>query len=135
MVMLSALIAIYASTESLLGATTIMMTVGVRQGSPTSCLLFVVFVDDLIRIIRASCGMDGFLQCLDALVLMDDTILLATTKCNMERKIVLLQDYRQDYGMRVNQGKKISLLEAKKVIQRAGGEWIDGRTRMFTLVR
>ncbi len=105
MMILSPLIVIYAHTESLLGTATILMTVGVRQGSPTSCLLFVVFVDDLIRMIRARCGMDGFLLWLHAPVLMDDTMLLATTKCNMVRKIALLQDYCHEYGMRINQGK------------------------------
>uniref|UniRef100_A0A0P4W501 Reverse transcriptase domain-containing protein n=2 Tax=Scylla olivacea TaxID=85551 RepID=A0A0P4W501_SCYOL len=49
--------------------------------------------------------MDGFLQWLHTLVLMDDTILLATTKCNMVRKIALLQDYCEEYGIRINQVK------------------------------
>lgn len=103
--MLSAVIAIYAHTESLLGTVTILMTVGVRQGSPTSCLLFVVFVDDLLRMIKARCGMDVFLQWLHTLVLMNDTILLATTKCNMVRKLASLQGYCEEYGMIITQIK------------------------------
>ena len=92
-------------TQKACSGVTILTTVGVRQGSPTSCLLFVVFVDELIRMIKARCGMDGFLQWLHTLVLMDDTVLLATTKCNMVTKIILLQDYCEEYGMRINQLK------------------------------
>ena len=51
-VMLSALVAIYTLTESWLGPVTIVLTMGVRQGSPTSCLLFIIFVDDLIRLVK-----------------------------------------------------------------------------------
>ena len=47
-VMLAALIAVYTHTESVLGTTVILLTIGVRQGSPTSCLLLIIFVDDLI---------------------------------------------------------------------------------------
>ena len=47
------------------GATMLMAlitaSVGVRQGSPTSCLLFLLFVNDLIKMFKERCGPDGFL--------------------------------------------------------------------------
>ena len=58
-VMLAALIAVYTHTESVLGTAVILLTMGVRQGSPTSSLLFIIFVD-LIRIIKPGCGFDVF---------------------------------------------------------------------------
>ena len=103
--MLGALVVIYTQTESLLGTAVVLITMGVRQGSPTSCLLFILFVDELIKIIKSGCEFDGFLQWLHNLVLMDDTVLLLTTKCNMLKKISLLQDYCTEYAMKINQSK------------------------------
>ena len=62
-------------------------------------------MDDLIRMVKSGCGHDGFLQWLHILVLMDDTVLLATTRYNMLRKISLLQAYCREYGMKINQSK------------------------------
>lgn len=103
--MLCALIAMYRSTESVIGTTLITLAVGVRQGSPTSCLLFIIFVDDLIRIIKESSGPDGFLAWLHVLILMDDTVLLSTTRRGITEKLVLLKTYCNDYGMVINQSK------------------------------
>ena len=104
-VMLCALIAIYTLTESWLGTVLILMTVGVRQGSPTSCLLFTVLVNDLIKMVKEGCELDGFLQWLHILVLMDDTVLLSTTRQNIMKKISILQQYCSVYGMKLNQSK------------------------------
>lgn len=57
--MLCALVALYSVTESLIGTALVTITLGVRQGSPTSCLLFIIFVDDLIRIIKDGCERDS----------------------------------------------------------------------------
>ena len=37
-------------------------TIGVRQASPTSCILFIIYVNDLIASIRDNCGMDRFFE-------------------------------------------------------------------------
>ncbi len=103
--MFSALVAMYTLTESVLGTSIVLIGMGVRQGSPTSCLLFIIFVDEIIKIIKGGCSPDGFLQWLYILVLMDDTVLMATTRCNMMKKISLLQDYCSEYGMLINQSK------------------------------
>lgn len=44
--MLSALVALYKITHSVVGSTVLYATVGVRQGSPTTCLLFIIFVNE-----------------------------------------------------------------------------------------
>ncbi len=99
-VMLSALVAIYTVTESVIGTAVVLISLGVGQGSPTSCLLFVIMVDDLIRIIKEGCGYDGFLRWLHILVLIYDTVLLSTSRVNMLRKLKLLGEYCHDYGMK-----------------------------------
>ena len=104
-VMLIAIIAMYQVTHSIIGTAIITATIRVRQGSPTSCLLFVLYINDLIKIIKENSGNDGFLSWLHLLVLMDDTILLATTRRGMIHKVSLLKDFCQTYGMKVNQSK------------------------------
>ena len=46
-----------------------------------------------------------FLSWLHLLVLMDDTVLLATTRENIINKITLLKQYCDTYGMKINAGK------------------------------
>ena len=105
MVMLAALVAIYSVTESVIGGAVITSTLGVRQGSPTSCLLFIIFMDELIKLVKQRCCPDGFLGWLHLLVLMDDTVLLATSREGMINKIRLLQAFCSEHGMVINESK------------------------------
>ena len=93
LVMLGALMSMYQVTESIIGSAVVVATLGLRQGSPTSCLLFIIYINDLIRSLKENCPNDGFLEWLHCLVLMDDTVLLATTRDSMLKKVKLLQDY------------------------------------------
>ncbi|ELT88045.1 hypothetical protein CAPTEDRAFT_55637, partial [Capitella teleta] len=47
--MVRTLAVIYKTTKMILRSATITASVGVRQGSPTSCLLFTLLVNDMIR--------------------------------------------------------------------------------------
>ena len=51
-VMLSVLVSMYSVTHSIVGTAIVTASIGVRQGSPTSCLLFTIFVNDLIALIK-----------------------------------------------------------------------------------
>ena len=104
-VMVVALMAMYRVTHSVIGTALVTATVGVRQGSPTSCLLFVIFVNDLIKMIRENCEDDGFLSWLHCLVLMDDTVILATTRTGMTHKLRVMKNYCNLYGMKINKKK------------------------------
>ena len=103
--MLSALIAMYSSTTNILGSTIITSTIGVRQGSPTSCYLFVIFVDVLILLIKSKCSPEPILGWLHTLMLMDDTVILATSRESMAKKLELLDEYCKTSGMRINESK------------------------------
>ena len=92
----------YSVTHSVVGVVIVTATIGVRQGSPTSCLLFIIFVNDLIALIKNGCDVDGIFVWLLTFVLMDDTVLLSTTRQGMQRKLTLLNGYCKDYGMGVN---------------------------------
>ena len=99
MAMLMALIAMYQYTSSVIGTAVIAATVGVRQGSPTSCLLFIIFVNVMIKMIKQGSPVDGFLSWLHVLVMMDDTVLLSTIREDIQNKIKILYDYCNLHGM------------------------------------
>ena len=103
--MLLAIAACYNNTQLALGLAVITATAGVRQGSPTSCFLFTCYVNPLIRAFKALCQPDGFLQKLHCLMLMDDTVIFATSREQCERKFDILMDFCQESGMVLNDGK------------------------------
>ena len=103
--MLSIIIAMYSITKSVLGTAIITTLIGVRQGSPTSCLLFIIYVNNLIKLLKETCQPDGFLSWLHLLMLMDDTVLLATNRENIIRKVQLLNQFCTNYGMVINESK------------------------------
>ena len=80
-----------------------------RQGSPTFCFLFIVYINDFIKLIKNTCEPDGFLSWLHLLALMDDTVLLATTRVKLVNKIQLLVQFCNKYGMVINE-KKTNLM-------------------------
>ena len=104
-VMLSALTSLFSVTQFLLGATVITAVIGVKQGSPTSCFLFILFVDEFIKLVKERSGLDGFLQWLHLLMLMDDTVLLATSRERLIEKLKLLVWWCDKSGMVINEDK------------------------------
>ncbi len=104
-VMLAVLVSMYSVTQSVLGTAVGAATIGVRQGSQTSCALFIIYANEFIALIKNNCGMDGSLTWLHILMLMNDTVLFSTTRHCMEYKLRLLNEYCQDYGMLVNNKK------------------------------
>ena len=104
-IMLAAIMGMYKTTTCILGSTTITSTIGVRQGSPTSCLLFIIFVEMLIRLIKNNVNTDSFLGWLHVLMLMDDTVIMATSRERLIEKLKFLDQYCKDYGMIMNEKK------------------------------
>ena len=89
-VMLSTLTSLFWLTQFILGSTIITATLGVKQGSPTSCALFTLFVDELIRLLEGRSGRVGFLEWLHLLMLMDDTVIFATSRQQLCKKLNVL---------------------------------------------
>ena len=104
-VFLAAIAATYHTTQSLLGTVLITTICGVRQGMPTSCPLFLIYVHSMIKMIKDANGPDGFLDWLHVIMLMDDTILMATSRKRMKEKIRTLKSFCRQYGMVINQKK------------------------------
>ena len=104
-IMMRAIAAAYKCTQMILRTAVITSSIGVRQGSPTSCLPFTLLVNQLIRDLKEKCPPDGFLQWLHCLMLMDDAVLLATTRESALRKIHILKEFCSNSGMIINQAK------------------------------
>ena len=56
----------------------------------------------MIKMINESSDNDDYLGRLHALLLMDDTILLATTRERLEKKFKIVQEFCKEYGMKIN---------------------------------
>lgn len=87
---------------AVIGNAVVTTYVGVRQGSPTSCLLF---VNDFIKMFKENCDLDGLLSWLHFLMLMDDTVLLVTTRECMIRKVTVMHKFCNSYVVKVNRQK------------------------------
>ncbi len=104
-VTVAALVAVYRTTQTIIGCAVLTASQGVTQGFPTSCFLFVMFVNMLIRSVKENCRPEVFIEWLQILMFMDDTVLLSTSRENMYIKLRILQKYCKEYGMRVNSAK------------------------------
>ena len=103
--MLAAIISMYKVTHSMLGMAVISAVVGVRQGSPTSCFLFILYVNVLIRNIKIKSAPDSFLGWLHVLMLMDDTVIFASSRDRLMEKLSILDEYCESHGMLMNEKK------------------------------
>ena len=101
---LSALISIYRDTGNILNSEHIRASIGVKQGGPMSCILFIIYLNVLAVMIRAL-GNDSYLNDIHALMLMDDTVLLASSREKMIEKFTVLMTFCKKYGMFINQTK------------------------------
>ena len=104
-IMLQALISMYKVSKSILGMAVITAIAGVRQGSPTSCFLFTIYINNFVRMLKERCDSDGFLGWMHTLLLMDDMVIMATNKDKCIQKATILLDFCQQYGMVLNESK------------------------------
>ena len=103
--MLLAIAALYKCTSFVLRSAIISASIGVRQGAPTSCLLFVFYIDKLVRMLKTSFNTDGFLGSMHALLLMDDTVIMATSRAKCIAKFETLLEFCEESGMVINERK------------------------------
>ena len=101
---LRALMAIYKHTLNVLNSEYIKATIGVKQGGPMSCILFIIYLNVMVIMIK-TLGDDSFLRDLHLMVLMDDTVLVASTKEMVIKKFEIMMEFCSQYGMEVNEIK------------------------------
>ena len=98
---LAALKSSYVMTKGQIGQCNFTSTSGVRQGACTSCPLFTFFIEPTIQAI-SELGPDGWLGDCHSLLLMDDTVILATSRERMAAKLRALKMCVDDIGMIIN---------------------------------
>ena len=94
----------YVLTTGKIGDETFIARTGVRQGSCSSCPLFTFFIEPTIEAI-GQIGDDGWLQGLHGLLLMDDTVVFATSREAMMAKLASLKTCIDNIGLRMNSAK------------------------------
>lgn len=102
--MLSALVSMNQVTYAILGTAIITARLGVRQGAPSSGFLFTMLTNNFVQAVK-TCNNDGYLQWLHTLLMMDDTIILATTREQLKIKLQHLKSFCESSGMYLNEDK------------------------------
>ena len=68
--------------------------------------MYIFLNGSFFSLIKRKCNAETFIDWLHALMYMDDTVLLATTRAAMLSKItIFLYDFSNEYGMKVNLAK------------------------------
>ena len=102
--MLRAIFLMYKVTKLIYQDTIIGTNTGVKQGSPSSGFLFTFFINPLVKMLKRVDN-DGFLEDLHSLLMMDDSVIMATTKERFIEKINILIQFCEDQGMVINELK------------------------------
>ena len=91
-------------TVGTVGGVSFLASAGVRQGGLTSCSLFTFYINSTIRKLN-ELGPDGFLGDLHSLLLMDDTVIFATSRTSLRRKLETLIETCNGLNMQIHPGK------------------------------
>ena len=59
--------AMYECTNNVMCSAMVTATANVRQGAPSSCLLLIIYTDQMVRILQRGIGADVFLGSLHSL--------------------------------------------------------------------
>ena len=76
-----------------------------KGGSPSSGFLFTFFINPLVKMSLKRVDIHGFLGDLHSLLMMDDSVIMATTKERFIEKINILIQFCEDQGMVINELK------------------------------
>jgi hypothetical protein len=106
-IMLQAIQAAYSNTSMVFKDTTISTYMGVRQGAPTSCRLFITYIDDFVKKLKARVNPDSFLGTLHTMLLMDDMIIMASDRERCLQKLEVLLEFCQESEMKLNAKKTL----------------------------
>ena len=108
--MLEALKNIYLYTECTISfygsfSETFVTQSGIRQGSASSVLLFILFMDGLFPYLRQHCTTEELLKDFHALVHADDTLIISTNIDKFISKCNHMLDYFTENNLKLNLGK------------------------------
>ena len=78
---------------------------GIRQGAASSALLFIVFIDDLVKYLEERCPAEPILDDLHCLLHADDTAILSTSRERFIEKCNHMLDYFGENSLSLNLSK------------------------------
>ena len=91
-------------STGIIGQDTFSTSLGVKQGGSTSCKLFTAYIDRTVDAVN-SFGNDNWLENFHILLLMDDTVVFATSRESMQTKLQLLKSEADSIGMLFHRSK------------------------------
>lgn len=101
---LRAIITMYALTYLIIGSETFSTNVGLKQGHPTSVLLFLFYINSMFRLLKEA-GDDDWLRNIHVLALMDDTVVVASSRAMILKKLRIIKDFCDSHNMLFNESK------------------------------
>ena len=126
--MLGALKSIYTTTRCIISIgneTSDMFETkcGIRQGAPSSSLLFISFINDLIDYMNVNCIPELIIDTIHVLLHADDTLILSTSETSFVSKCNIMLQYFKENKLNLNLKKsgylvitKIRLLQRKNIL-------------------
>ena len=78
---------------------------GIRQGAASSALLFIAFIDDLVKRLEEKCEPEPMLDTLHCLLHADDTVILSTNRDLFVNKCNHMLDYFSENSLSLNLSK------------------------------
>ena len=106
----NALKAIYTTSSSIMcvngrNSSKFNTSCGIRQGAPSSALLFIAFINDLIDFVQDRCIPEAIIDVMHILLHADDTIVLSTEEDLFVRKCNVMIEYFRINKLKLNLGK------------------------------
>ena len=78
---------------------------GIRQGSASSCILFVIYMDKIVSYMSTKCIAEPLIGTLNVLLHADDTVVISTSRENFIYKCSLLFEYFDNENLQLNMSK------------------------------
>ena len=113
--MLQALKRIYLHTSCIIGSAAnssdeFRTYSGIRQGAPSSVLLFICFMDELFTFLETHCVAEPILNVIHCLLHADDTVIISTDRDLFMKKCNAMLKYFNDNSMSLNFPKSSYLI-------------------------
>ena len=100
--MVIAIIMLYRSTKFILKSAVVVANQGVRQGASTSMVLFILYIDRMVQMIKSLNVNDGFLGNVHTMILMDDTVIMSCSRDLCYRKMKKVLEFCEQFDMEIN---------------------------------
>ena len=130
--MLGIIVTLYKKLELIYKDIVINTSIGLKQGGPASCLFFIFYINKFIRNLKNIIPEDDFLSDLHALLLMDDTVILATSRKALIDKLNVLKSFCEESNMKMNSEKTKFFAINGTIEEKQKIVFIDGQIISYT---